>query len=85
MKKRFTEEKIIGYLNEAEAELRVKELCSRHGFSDARYYLHWRSKFCGMSMSDTKQLKELQGENSRLKNMLAESMLAIQLPALRYR
>lgn len=79
MKRRFTEEQIIGYLNEAEAELRIKELCSRHGFSDARYYLHWRSKFGRMSVSDAKQLKELKSENSRLKNMLAESMLAIEV------
>ena len=48
MKKRFTEEQIIGFLREAEAGLPVKELCRRHGFSEASYYL-WRSKFGGMS------------------------------------
>jgi putative transposase len=74
MKKRFTEEQIIGFLREAEAGLPVKELCRRHGFSEASYYL-WRSKFGGMSVSDAKRLKELEAENSRLKKLLAESML----------
>ena len=47
MKKRFTEEKIIGFLREAEAGLSVKDLCHRHGFSEAIYYL-WKAKFGGM-------------------------------------
>ena len=58
MKKRFTEAQIIGFLREAEAGLPVKDLCRRHGFSEASYYL-WRSKFGGMSVSDAKRLKEL--------------------------
>lgn len=74
MKKRFTEEQIIGFLREAEAGLPVKELCRRHGFSEASYYL-WRSKFGGMSVSDVKRLKELETENTRLKKLLAEAML----------
>lgn len=74
MKKRFTEEQIIGFLREAEAGLPIKELCRRHGFSEASYYL-WRSKFGGMSVSDAKRLKELETENTRLKKLLAESML----------
>lgn len=74
MKKRFTEEQIIGFLREAEAGLAVAELCRRHGFSEASYYL-WRSKFGGMNVSDAKRLKELETENARLKRLLAESML----------
>jgi putative transposase len=74
MKKRFTEEQIIGFLREAEAGLPIKELCRRHGFSEASYYL-WRSKFGGMSVSDARRLKELETENARLKKLLAESML----------
>ena len=75
MKKRFTEEQIIGFLREAEAGLPVAELCRRHGFSEASYYL-WRSKFGGMNVSDAKRLKELETENTRLKKLLAESMRA---------
>ena len=74
MKKRFTEEQIIGFLREAEAGLPVKELCRRHGFSEASYYL-WRSKYGGMSVPDAKRLKELEAENTRLKKLLAESIL----------
>jgi putative transposase len=74
MKKRFTEEQIIGFLREAEAGLPIKELCRRHGFSEASYYL-WRTKFGGMSVSDAKRLKELETENTRLKKLLAEAML----------
>ena len=74
MKKRFTEEQIIGFLREAEAGLPVAELCRRHGFSEASYYL-WRSKFGGMNVSDAKRLKELETENGRLKRLLAEAML----------
>jgi putative transposase len=74
MKKRYTEEQIIGFLREADAGVAVKDLCRRHGFSEASYYL-WRSKFGGMSVPEAKRLKELEVENARLKKLLAESML----------
>ena len=78
MKKRFSEEQIIGFLREADGGLAIKELCRRHGFSEASYYL-WRSKFGGMNVSDAKRLRELETENSRLKKLLAESMLENQV------
>ena len=74
MKKRFSEAQIIGFLRESEAGLPVKNLCRRHGFSEASYYL-WRNKFGGMTVSDAKRLKELIAENTRLKKLLAESVL----------
>lgn len=74
MKKRFTEEQIIKFLREGEAGVAVKDLCRRHGFSEASYYL-WRSKFGGMDVSDARRLKALEAENARLKKLLAESML----------
>jgi putative transposase len=74
VKKRFSEEQIIGFLREAEAGMAVKDLCRRHGFSEASYYL-WRSKFGGMTVSDARRLRELETENGRLKKLLAESML----------
>ena len=74
MKKRFSEAQIIGFLREAEAGLPVKQVCRRHGFSEASYYL-WRNKFGGMTVSDAKRLKELIAENTRLKKLLAESVL----------
>ena len=78
MKKRFTEEQIIGFLREAEAGLGVKDLCRRHGFSEASFYL-WRSKFGGMSVPDAKRLKQLETENARLKKLLAETLLEAQV------
>ena len=74
MKKRFSDEQIIGFLREADAGMAIKELCRKHGFSEASYYL-WRSKFGGMSVPDAKRLRELETENGRLKKLLAESML----------
>ena len=74
MKKRFSEEQIIGFLKQADAGMAVKDLCRKHGFSEASYYL-WRSKFGGMDVSDAKRLKALESENARLKKLLAESML----------
>ena len=73
-KSRFTEEQIIGFLKQAEAGMPIKELCRRHGFSEASYYL-WRSKFGGMNVSEAKRLKELETENARLKKLLAEQVL----------
>jgi putative transposase len=73
VKKRFSEEQIIGFLREAEAGLPVKDLCRWHGFSEASYYL-WRSKFGGMTVSEAKRLKELESENARLKKLLAEQI-----------
>jgi len=74
MKKRFTEAQIVGFLREADAGIPVKDLCRKHGFSDASYDL-WRSKFGGMSVSDAKRLKELEIENGRLKKLLADALL----------
>jgi len=74
MRKRFSEEQIIGFLREAEAGTAVKELCRRHRFSEASYYL-WRNKFGGMSVPEAKRLKELEAENARLKKLLSEQLL----------
>jgi putative transposase len=74
VKKRFSEEQIIGFLREADKGVAVKELCRKHGFSDASFYL-WRGKYGGMELSDAKRLKSLEIENARLKKLLAESML----------
>jgi len=74
VKKRFTEEQIIGFLREAEAGLAVEELCRRNGFSGDSYF-PWHSTFGGMNVSDAKRLKELETENAPLKRLLAESML----------
>jgi putative transposase len=78
MKKRYTEEQIIGFLREVDAGLPVKEVCRKRGFSEGSYYA-WRSKYGGMDVSDAKRLRALETENAKLKKLLAESMLEIDL------
>ncbi len=75
-KSKFTEEQIIGFLKQADAGMPIKELCRKGGFSDATFY-KWRAKFGGMEASDAKRLKELEGENAKLKKLLAEAHLDI--------
>tara|TARA_R110002096_G_scaffold43479_23_gene117436 strand:+ start:11321 stop:11584 length:264 start_codon:yes stop_codon:yes gene_type:complete len=74
MKKRYSDEQIVGFLREAESGMSVKELCRRHGFSEASFYA-WRNKFAGLEVSDVKRLKALESENARLKKLLAEAKL----------
>jgi len=71
---RFSEEKIIGILKEQEAGAKVADLCRRHGISDATFY-NWKSKYGGLEISDAKRLKALEDENTRLKKLLADTML----------
>lgn len=73
-KTRFTEEQIIGVLKEAEAGMKVKELCRKHGISDATFYI-WRSKYGGLDVSEARKLRQLETENVRLKHLLADTML----------
>ena len=65
-------------MRESDAGVSVSELCRRHGFSSASYY-SWRSKFGGMNVSEAKRLKELESENTRLKRLLAETMLEAEI------
>ena len=76
MKKRFTEEQIIGFLKQAEAGMSVADICRAGGFSDATFY-KWRSRFGGMDVSEAKRLRDLEGENAKLKKLLAEAHLDI--------
>ena len=73
-RRRFTEEQIIGILKEHEAGVSAADLARKHGFSENTLY-NWKSKFGGMEVSDAKRLRELEGENAKLKKLLAETML----------
>ena len=73
-KSRFTETQIIGILNEGDAGIKVKDICRKHGISDATYY-NWKAKYGGMSASELKRTKELEAENAKLKRLLADTML----------
>jgi putative transposase len=68
---RFTESQIVSILKEADAGAKIKELCRKHGISDATYY-NWKAKYGGMSTSDLRRLKETETELSQYKKMYAE-------------
>ena len=74
---RFTESQIVAILKEADAGMLVKDICRKHGISDATYY-KWKSKFGGMQASDLKRLKEVERELSQLKRMYADMALENQ-------
>jgi len=73
-RKKFTEKQIIGILKEHEAGSAVADLSRRHGVTEQSIY-RWKSRFGGMDVSDAKRLKELEHENSRLKRLLADTLL----------
>ena len=73
-KSRFTEQQIINILKQADAGVKVQDLCRQLGISDATYY-KWKSKYGGMEASDIKRLREVEAENSKLKRMFADTAL----------
>ena len=77
MKKRHSEERIIGILHEAERdEATIGEVCRKHGIAEQTFY-RWRKKYGGLEVSDARRLRELEKENVRLKRMLAERDIEI--------
>ena len=71
---RFTEEQIIGVLKEAEAGMKTAEVCRKHGISDATYY-KWKAKYGGLEVSEARRLRQLEDENRRLKQIVADLTL----------
>lgn len=73
-KSRYTEEQIIAILKEAEAGVKVQDLCRKHGISDVTFY-KWRSKYGGLEVSEARRLRALEDENRRLKSLVADLTL----------
>ena len=73
-KSRFSEEKIIAALKQAEAGVKVSEIVRQLGVAEATFY-NWKAKYGGMDASQLRRLKELEVENGRLKKMYAELSL----------
>lgn len=77
---RFSETQIVVILKQADAGIKVKDLCREHGISEATYY-NWKAKYGGLEASDLKRLKEVEGECTKLKRMYAD--LALENRALK--
>jgi putative transposase len=76
-KSRFTEEQIIGLLKESEAGTPTKDLCRKQGISENTFY-RWKAKYGGLEVSEAKRLRQIEEENRRLKQMVADQALDIQ-------
>jgi putative transposase len=76
-KTRFTEEQMVLILREAD-RLPMAEVAKKHGVSEATVYA-WRKRFKTMDVPDVKRLKSLEAENSRLKKLVAERDLEIEV------
>jgi putative transposase len=73
-KSRFTEEKIIAVLKQAEAGVKMSELARKNGVSEATLH-NWKARYGGMHVSQLRRMKELESENGRLKRMYADLSL----------
>ncbi len=78
MKKRFTEEQIVGVLREGQSGSSVKEICARHNISDCTFYT-WKRKYAGMEVQDVRTMKKMQEEIGRLKRVVADQAVQIQI------
>ncbi len=78
MKKRFSEEQVIGILREGETDGAViRDICRKHNITEQTFF-RWRTKFGGMTVSDARRLKDPESENAKLKKIVAEQILAIE-------
>ena len=73
-KSRFNESQIIGFLKEAEGGRKIREICREHGFAEQTFY-RWRSKYGGLEVNEAKRLKDLESENRKLKQIVADLTL----------
>lgn len=71
---RFTEEQIVGVLQEQEAGAKTADLCRKHGITATTFY-RWKAKYGGLDVSEAKRLRALEDENAKLKKLLADAML----------
>jgi len=77
-KSQYSEEQIIGILREAEGDTPVKAVCAKHNVSEPTFY-KWRAKFGGMDVSEARRLRSLEEENGRLKRLVADQAVQIQI------
>ncbi len=75
---KFSETQILDALKKQESGMKVSDICRGLGISEPTFY-NWKSKYSGMTASDIKRLKELEEENFRLKRIVADQQLDIQI------
>ena len=73
-KKRFTEELITFALRQAESGTSVEEVIRRLGVSEATFY-RWKKKYAGLGVAEVRRLKQLEEENRKLKQLVADLSL----------
>lgn len=78
MKKRHSVEQIIKTLKQVEGGARLPDICREHNISEQTFY-RWKRKYGGMDQSEARRLKDLEEENSRLKRLVADQALDIQI------
>lgn len=76
-KSKFTDEQMVKVLREADQHP-VSDIAKKHGISEQTIYV-WRKRFGTMNADETKRLKQLESENARLKKLLAERDLEIEV------
>lgn len=74
MKKRFSEEQIAFALRQAESGVPVAEICRKMGITEQTFY-RWKRKYGGLGVSELRQLKQLEEENRKLKQLVADLSL----------
>lgn len=74
MKKRYTNEQIAFALRQAESGTPVQEVCRKMGVTDVTFY-RWKKKFAGMGVVELRRLRQLEEENRKLKNLVADLSL----------
>lgn len=77
-KTKFTEEQIIAVLKEQELGMKVVDICRKHGVSEQTFH-NWKKKYGGLTVSELRRMRELEQENSRLKRLVADQALDIQI------
>jgi len=77
-KTKFTEQQIAFALKQAESGTRVDEVCRKMGISEATFY-NWKKKFGGLGVNELRRLRQLEEENSRLKQIVADLTLDKQM------
>jgi putative transposase len=77
-KSKFSEAQIVFAIKQSETGVQVSEICRKMGISEATFY-NWKKKYGGLGVSELRQLRQLQEENSKLKQIVADLSLDKQM------